>query len=332
MKLLHLGHTQSMKIAVLTSGGDSPGMNAAIRAVVRQGISNDHAVFGFVEGYRGLADGEMIELNNRLVSEIIDRGGTFLRTSRYIEFTDYAVQQKAVDHLKRLKIDSLIVIGGEGSMQGAHQLCKLGVRVVGVPASIDNDIYGTDYAIGFDTALNTVVEMLSKLRDTASAHERIFVVEVMGRRSGAIALNAGLAGGADYMCLPGTPAVDPDQIDRISALIERRYELGKTHTLIIVAEGAGSAGEVAGALRATTGREVRVTVLGHIQRGGSPSALDRLLASQLGSYAVDLADDGKSDIMVGLSGRHLTVTPLEETFTKQVNADSGLYQLAKVLA
>jgi len=321
-----------MKIGVLTSGGDSPGMNAAIRAVVRQAASNHHAVVGFVEGYRGLVDDEMIELSNRLVSEVIDRGGTFLRTSRYLEFTDYKMQMKAAENLRRAEIASLIVIGGEGSMAGAHALCRLGIRVIGVPASIDNDIYGTDYAIGFDTALNTVVEMLSKLRDTASAHERVFVVEVMGRRSGAIALNAGLAGGADYMCLPGTPATDPEQIDKISALIERRYELGKTHTLIIVAEGAGSAGEVAGALRATTGREVRVTVLGHIQRGGSPSALDRLIASQLGSYAVDLADDGRSDIMVGLSGRHLTTTPLEETFTKKVNADSGLYQLAKVLA
>jgi len=321
-----------MKIAVLTSGGDSPGMNAAIRAVVRQATANNHIVFGFVEGYRGLADGESLELNNRLVSEIIDRGGTFLRTSRYMDFIDHQVQMKAVTNLKSLDIESLIVIGGEGSMAGAHSLCNLGVRVIGVPASIDNDIYGTDYAIGFDTALNTVVAMLSKLRDTASAHERIFIVEVMGRRSGAIALNAGLAGGADYMCLPGTPATEPNQIDQISALIERRYELGKTHTLIIFAEGAGSAGEVAGALRATTGREVRVTVLGHIQRGGSPSALDRLIASRLGSYAADLADDGKSDIMVGLGGGQLITTPLEETFTKKVNADNGLYKLAKVLA
>lgn len=321
-----------MKIAVLTSGGDSPGMNAGIRAITRRAIADHHTVRGYVEGYRGLVDGESVELNNNIVAEIIDRGGTFLRTSRYVQFTDYKVQQTAADGLRKANVDALIVIGGEGTMQGAHQLCKLGIRIVGIPASIDNDIYGTDYAIGFDTALNTVVEMLSKLRDTASAHERIFVVEVMGRRSGAIALNAGLAGGADYMCLPGTPATDAEQIDKISTMIERRYQLGKTHTLIIVAEGAGSAGEVAGALRATTGREVRVTVLGHIQRGGSPSALDRLLAGQLGSFAVDLADDGKSDIMVGLNGRQLTVTPLEDAFTKKVTADSGLYQLAKVLA
>lgn len=321
-----------MRIAVLTSGGDAPGMNAAIRSVVRQSLADQDKIFGYIEGFSGLVDGELLEFDSRMVSEIIDHGGTILRTSRYLPFIEPEVQFKAMDRLKEQEIDSLIVIGGNGSMAGAHALSKLGFRVVGIPASIDNDVFGTDHTIGFDTALNTVICVLSKLRDTASAHERIFIVEVMGRTSGAIALNAGVAGGADFICLPDTPATDPKQIGQICRLVERRYTLGKTHTLIMVAEGAGSASSIAEAVRDQTGREVRVSVLGHMQRGGAPSAFDRLLASQLGARAVELVNKGKSDLMVGLSGGRLAETPLEETYTKKVDTTGGLFELAKILA
>lgn len=321
-----------MNFGVLTSGGDSPGMNAAIRAVVRQGFAAGVQVFGFTEGYRGLADNEFVRLTGKSVSETIDRGGTILRTARFEAFKEREVQLKCLANLRNEKIDTLIVVGGEGSMRGADCLVELGAGVIGVPASIDNDIYGTDYSIGFDTALNTVIEVLGKLRDTASAHERIFVVEVMGRRSGAIALNAGLAGGADYVCLPDKPATDPGQLKKIVELTEKRFSQGKNHTLIVVAEGAGSAGSVSEAVQAATGREVRISILGHIQRGGSPSALDRVLASRLGAGAVDLAVTGGSGLMIGLVGNALQTTSLKDTFTKSVETDKELLKLAKTLA
>jgi 6-phosphofructokinase 1 len=326
------GHLLVMNIAVLTSGGDSPGMNAGIRAIVRHGISQGHQIFGFVEGFRGLVDKEKLELDRASVSEIIDRGGTILRTSRYDEFLRPEIQKQAARNLQSAGIDALIVIGGEGSMRGTDALGKNGASVIGVPASIDNDIYGTDFSIGFDSALNTVVAMLSKLRDTASSHERIFVVEVMGRRSGSIALNAGVAGGADYTCLPGTPAIAPEQVKEMTAIVNSRYRRGKTHTLIVVAEGAGSAAEVAAAIHAGTDQEVRISVLGHIQRGGSPSAMDRLLASRLGAHAVDLAAAGKSGLMVGLVGGRLTATELPAAFGQKAALDADLYRLAKEVA
>ncbi len=321
-----------MKIAILTSGGDSPGMNAAIRAVVRQGLNERCQILGFVEGFRGLTDNEAIEFTSQAVSEIIDRGGTILRTSRFPEFINENTQQKAIANLKNSGIESLIVIGGEGSMKGAHALNKLGFKTIGVPASIDNDVFGTEFAIGFDTALNTVIDVLKKLRDTASAHERIFVIEVMGRKSGQIAVYAGLAGGADYICMPDIPATDPTQLNHIYKLVEKRYQQGKTHTLIVIAEGAGPSFKVSEAIEMATGREVRLSVLGHVQRGGSPSALDRVLASRLGSRAVKLAVAGVSDVMVGMLEGKISKTPLSEVCTRKVVGNQELCELANVLS
>ena len=307
-------------------------MNASIRAVVRQGIHEESQILGFVEGFRGLTDNEAIEFTSPAVSEIIDRGGTILRTSRYPEFLDEETRQKAVANLKNRGIESLIVIGGEGSMKGAHALNKLGFKTIGVPASIDNDVFGTEFAIGFDTALNTVIDVLKKLRDTASAHERIFVIEVMGRKSGQIAVFAGLAGGADYICLPDTPATDTRQLDRIFKLVEERYRRGKTHTLIVVAEGAGPSFKVSEAIEIATGREVRLSVLGHVQRGGSPSALDRVLASRLGASAVKLAVAGVFDVMVGMVRGEISNTPLSEVCIGKVVVNPELTKLANVLS
>ena len=321
-----------MKIAVLTSGGDSPGMNAAIRAVVRQGINERCQIIGFVEGFRGLTDNEAIEFTSPAVSEIIDRGGTILRTSRFPEFLSVETRQKAIANLKNRDIESLIIIGGEGSMKGAHALNEMGFKAIGIPASIDNDVFGTKFAIGFDTALNTVIDVLKKLRDTASSHERIFVIEVMGRESGQIAIYAGLAGGADYICMPDTPVTDVTQLKRIYELVEERYQKGKTHTLIVVAEGAGPSYKVSEAIENKTGREVRLSVLGHVQRGGSPSALDRILASQLGSSAVKLAVAGVADVMVGMVEGAISDIPLSEVCTKKVVVDPALSELAHVLS
>ncbi len=321
-----------MNIAVLTSGGDSPGMNAAIRAVVRKGLIEKCRVYGFYEGFRGLTENQSAILNHSSVSEIIDRGGTMLRTSRYDPFKQLEIRARAAANLKSPKMDALIVIGGNGSMQGADLLRNLDVNVIGVPASIDNDVYGTDLSIGFDTALNTVVDMLRRLRDTASSHERIFIVEVMGRECGAIALYSGMAGGADHVCLPETPATGKQQLTQMAALVERRFDQGKTHTLIIVSEGSGSAKEVGSAIHERTGRDVRVSVLGHIQRGGSPTALDRVLAGRLAARAIDLAIAGEFGVMVGIEGTELVTTPLAETYMNTVQTDSELLNLASILS
>jgi len=321
-----------VNIAVLTSGGDSPGMNAAVRAVVRTGLAEKTRIFGFYEGYRGLTENRHVAFDHESVSEIIDRGGTILRTARYKEFLELETRERAAANLKALDIDTLIVIGGNGSMAGAEKLQELGAHAIGVPASIDNDVYGTDFSIGFDTALNTVVGLLSKLRDTASSHERIFIVEVMGRECGAIALFAGMAGGADHVCLPETPAMEERQLQQMSEIVNRRYRTGKTHTIIIVAEGSGSAEDVGRAIHERTRREVRVSVLGHIQRGGSPSAFDRILAGRLAARAVDLTIAGESGVMVGLGNGRTRTVPLIDTYTKPVETDPELAELASILS
>ncbi len=321
-----------MNIAILTSGGDSPGMNAALRAVVRKGLAEKLRVFGFYEGYRGLTENQHLAFDHESVSEIIDRGGTILRTARYKKFLEPDIRERAVANLEALDIKTLIVIGGNGSMAGAEKLEELGVHTIGIPASIDNDIYGTDYSIGFDTALNTVVGMLRKLRDTASSHERIFIVEVMGRKCGAIALFSGMAGGADHVCLPETPAMEERQLKQMSEIVNRRYRAGKTHTIIIVSEGSGSAEDVGRAIHERTGREVRVSVLGHIQRGGSPSAFDRILAGTLAARAVDLAIAEESGVMVGLRDGRVGTVPLVDTYTIPVETDPELAELASILS
>jgi len=315
------------RIAVITSGGDASGMNAAIRAVTRYGVSNGLEVYGFYEGYKGLINNKFELLDLSSVGGIIDRGGTFLYSARSERFKCRAGQAEAIGNLKKNGIDGLVVIGGDGSFRGAHEMHRQGVQVVGIPATIDNDIPGTDYSIGFDTALNVIISLISKIRDTAYSHDRIFVIEVMGRASGLIAIHAGLASGADYVLIPER---EVDVVKIAHNIKENRKD--KRHTLIIVAEGAARAGEVAATIKLLVGREVRVSVLGHIQRGGSPSALDRILAAEFGRKAVELLLAGKSDCMVGIRAMKIVTHSFEEVFEDRKDIDQSLYELVNILS
>jgi len=318
---------EKRNIALLTSGGDASGMNAVIRTITRYAIYNNLKVYGFYEGFKGLInnDFKVLELNS--VSGIIDRGGTFLYSARSERFKCKEGQKKAIDNLKKNKIEGLVVIGGGGSFRGAHELHKQKIQVVGIPTTIDNDVAGTDYSIGFDTALNVIIDIMSKIRDTASSHERIFVVEVMGRNSGIIAVNTGIACGADYILIP---EVEFD-LAKIASQIKHHRE-GKRHTLIIVAEGAASASDVASSIKLLAGHEVRVSVLGHIQRGGSPSAMDRMLAAKFGRKAVDLLLKGESDCMVGIRSMKIETSKFEDILDIKKTIDKDLYELANILA
>ena len=261
-------------IGVLTSGGDAPGMNAAVRSVVRTALKKGFRVLGIQRGYNGLINGEMFEMNMRSVSDIIHRGGTILYTARCLEFKEKAGVLKAVDVCKNAGIDGIVVIGGDGSFRGAADLSRLGVPCVGIPGTIDNDISCTDYTIGYDTAMNTAVEMIDKIRDTAQSHDRCSVVEVMGRHAGHIALNTGIACGASYIIVP---EVEYD-VNEVVKKIRAAGELGKHHFIILVAEGIGKVDEISRQIEEATGIETRGTVLGHVQRGGSPTLRDRLIA------------------------------------------------------
>ena len=318
---------EKRRIAILTSGGDASGMNAVIRTVTRYAIYRNLDVYGFYEGYKGLIanDFKLLDLNS--VGGIIDRGGTFLYSARSEEFKCKEGQEKAIANLKENRIEGIIVVGGDGSFRGAYDLHKQGIQVVGIPATIDNDIAGTDNSIGFDTALNVIINIISKIRDTASSHERIFVVEVMGRESGIIAVNTGIACGADYILIPEI-AVD---LVKIANDIKNHRE-GKRHTLIIVSEGTCSAGDVASSIKLLVGHEVRVSVLGHIQRGGSPSALDRILAAEFGKKAVDLLLEGESGSMVGIRSMKIETSKFEDIFEIKKGVDEDLYTLAHILA
>lgn len=316
-------------IGVLTSGGDAPGMNAAVRAVTRRASSKGCRVLGFKWGYRGLLDGSVVELDNRAVGGVMDRGGTFLGTARSAEFPTEEGQRRAVATLQRLRVEGLVVVGGDGSLAGAHELTKRGVQVVGVPATIDNDVGGSDVSIGFDTALNTVLDALYRIRDTASALERVFVVEVMGRTSGQLALAAAVAGGADIVVIPEIPW---DHEAAARAALDGHRD-GKLHTIAVVAEGAASGEEVARLLgEHMPGMDVKVSVLGHLQRGGTPTGIDRLVASQLGAKAVDLLLDGMTDVMVGTAGPALQTVSLTYACTQKTAINPELYQLCQVLA
>lgn len=305
-------------------------MNAAIRAVVRRAISKKIEVFGFKQGFTGLIENEYLKLDSPSVAGIIDRGGTFLGTARSEEFKTEAGQEMSVRNIKEdLELDGLIVIGGEGSFRGAHELHKRGVRTVGIPASIDNDVSGSDYCIGFDTALNTALDAISKIRDTASALERVFIIEVMGRNSGMLALYAGLAGGADVILIP---EVETD-LDTIRDVADAGYKKGKKHTIIVVAEGFLSASEVAQkVIREGEEHEVKVTVLGYIQRGGTPTGFDRMLASRFGAKAVDVLSEGMSEVIIGIQGRNLATVNMGFTYCVQSAIDPEIYRLAQVLA
>jgi len=315
-------------IGVLTSGGDAPGMNAAIRAVVRTGIFNGLKVLGIKKGFHGLVHGYIKEMNLSSVADIIHRGGTVLQTARSSEFMTNEGQQKALNIMKVFGIQGLIVIGGDGSFKGALELSKKGARVIGVPGTIDNDIAFTDYTIGFDTAVNTAVDAIGRIRDTTSSHNRANIVEVMGRNSGDIALCAGLAGGAESIIIP---EVGYD-VDEVCKRIMQGRNRGKLHSIIVLAEGVGGAFEMAHAIEEKVDVETRVTILGHIQRGGSPTSFDRIMASRLGAKAVELLMEEQSAKMVGLYGNKIHEADLEQVITSKREFSADMYALAKILS
>jgi len=296
-------------IGVLTSGGDAPGMNAVIRAVVRAGINSGYRVYGVRRGYHGLWRGDYEELNSRSVSETLQRGGTFLMTARSKTFNSPEGVAKAVEMCKIFDINVVIAIGGDGTYRGALDLSRAGVPVIGIPGTIDNDIACTDYTIGYDTAMNTAMECIDKLRDTASSHERCSVIEVMGRKAGYIALNVGIATGAEVILIPEVP-YDFDR-DVIKVLLEGRNR-GKRHYIVVVAEGAGSAMDISQRIETITGIESRPTILGHLQRGGSPTLRDRLMASLMGSHAIDCIKEGRLNSIIAYKHGEVIDIPIEE--------------------
>ncbi|MFJ8237208.1 6-phosphofructokinase [Ureibacillus sp. NPDC094379] len=316
------------RIAVLTSGGDSPGMNAAVRAVVRKANFHGVEVMGIFHGYEGFIHGKMELLNLGSVGGIIQRGGTKLFSSRCPEFKQNEYQLQGLEKMKEAGVEALVVIGGDGSYRGAKALTEKGFPCVGVPGTIDNDIPGTEYTIGFDTAINTVIESIDKIRDTATSHENSFVVEVMGRNAGDIALWAGLAAGAESVIIPE----EEYNLDEIIARMKQGEARGKKHSIIIVAEGAISANDLAKLLKEKAGITTRVSVLGHIQRGGSPTARDRVLASRLGAKAVEVLLEGKSGRAVGIKNHQIYDYDLDDVFNNKHKADISLYTLSKELS
>ncbi|WP_080844455.1 6-phosphofructokinase [Cytobacillus gottheilii] len=316
------------RIGVLTSGGDSPGMNAAVRAVVRKAIFHNVEIYGIFGGYAGLISGNIKKLELGSVGDIIHRGGTMLYSARCEEFKTKEGQQKGIEQLKKHGIDGLVVIGGDGSYRGAKALTEQGFPCAGVPGTIDNDINGTQYTIGFDTALNTVIDAIDKIRDTATSHERTFIIEVMGRDAGDIALWAGLAGGAETILIP---EVGYD-IQEIKSRLIKGHERGKKHSIIVVAEGVCSGVDFAKQVKEVTDFDTRVSVLGHIQRGGSPTAFDRVLASRLGARAVELLLDGKGGRAVGVQNNNVVDHHFEEIFNMKHEIDTDLYKLSQELS
>ncbi|MXQ54120.1 6-phosphofructokinase [Shimazuella alba] len=316
------------RIAVLTSGGDAPGMNAAIRAVVRAAIFAGMEVFGVKRGYTGLIQGDIIPLPLGSVGDIIHRGGTILYTARSDEFRTEEGQAKALAQLQKFEIDGLIVIGGDGTFCGATKLAAKGIKTIGIPGTIDNDIPGTEFTIGFDTAINTVIDCIDKIRDTATSHERTYVVEVMGRNAGDIALWAGVAGGAESILIPEEPFHLAEIISRLNRGVER----GKKHSIILIAEGVGNGVEVAKVIEEESGLETRVTILGHVQRGGSPTAFDRVLASRMGVKAVELILEGASNQMVAVRNGKPIGVPFTVAFTEKHTPDLTLYPLTEQLS
>jgi len=316
-------------IGVITPGGDAPGMNTAIRAVVRTAIFNGLKVYGIERGFTGLIEGKIVDMELQSVGGIINRGGTILHTHRCPEFKQKPARKKAVDNLRAFNIQGLVVIGGDGSIRASQELHKeFGISIINVPASIDNDIYGTDYSIGFDTAVNTAVEAIDKIRDTATSHERVFVIEVMGRYNGFIALDVGLVAGEEAIIIPEIPF----NLDAIGQKLRYGQQRGKSSFIVVVAEGAAKAAEVAQHLKKRTKMDVRVSVLGHMQRGGAPSALSREVACKLGARAVQLLIEGKNALMVGMLSDKIIETPIEEVVRRKKKIDVAVYKLANMLA
>lgn len=315
-------------IGVLTSGGDAPGMNAAVRAVVRTAIKKGFRVKGIIRGYNGLIKGELVEMEMRSVSDIIHRGGTVLYTARCKEFRDMPGILKARDTCIENNIKGIVVIGGDGSFRGAADLSAQGIPCVGIPGTIDNDISCTEYTIGYDSAMNTAIEMIDKLRDTSQSHDRCSVVEVMGRHAGYIALNVGIACGATSILVPeiNTP------IEHVVEKIKLSKRLGKQHHIILVAEGVGKVDEIAKTLQEGTGIEARGTVLGHVQRGGNPTVRDRVAASQFGHYAVELLENGIGNRVLGLRDNKIVDFDIQEALRMKKPFEEELFRMANEIS
>lgn len=316
-------------IAVLTSGGDAPGMNAAVRAVVRSGISKGMKVYGVSRGYNGLLTREVTELNLRSVSDIIHRGGTVLYTARSTEFNTPAGVKKAADYCRELGVTGVVVIGGDGSFRGARDLTGEGIPCVGIPGTIDNDIACSEYTVGFDTAMNTAMEMVDKIRDTAQSHDRCSVVEVMGRRCGDIALQTGIAVGATAILVP---EVEYDIERDVIARIIKNQGTGKKHFIVVVAEGVGKVNELATYIQTRTGIETRATILGHVQRGGSPTLRDRVVASQMGYKAVELLENDKGNRVVAMKNGVIVDFDITEALNMKRVFDKDLYDIAHTIS
>jgi len=320
------------RVAVFTSGGDAPGMNACIRAVVRGGLHYGLEMFGIIRGYNGMIKGDIIPLNSQSVSNIVQRGGTILKSARSKEFMTPEGRKKGYDQLKAHGIDGLIAIGGNGTFTGAEIFFnEFQIPTVGAPGTIDNDLYGTDYTIGFDTAVNTALDAIDKIRDTADSHDRIFFIEVMGRDSGYIAMQSGISGGAESILIPEERQTVEDVVSVLKAGFDRK----KSSSIVIVAEGdeEGHAAEVAEKIKATIDVpvDIRVTNLGHIQRGGSPTAYDRILSSRLGLGALEGLLNGQKNVMAGIVNDELIYTPLHDTITKKKLINSDLLRMASIL-
>lgn len=316
------------KIAVLTSGGDAPGMNAAIRAVVRTGIARGYEVYGIRRGYNGLLKREIDKMTFHDVSEKLQHGGTFLFTARSAEFGEDAGKQKAAKICEEMGIETLIVIGGDGSFKGARDLSKYGVNIIGIPGTIDLDIDYTEYTIGFDTAVNTAMEAIDRLRETSNSHERCSVVEVMGRSAGYIALWCGIANGAEQILIQEKFNGD---YNKLIEQIKKNRKAGMTHQVIVNAEGIGHSNSLAKLIEGATGIETRATILGHLQRGGSPTARDRVYASVMGAYAIDVIDQGRKNRLIGYKDGHVYDIDVDEAFAMQKDINDYEYEVAGIL-
>jgi len=316
------------RIGILTSGGDAPGMNAAVRAVVRVAIFNGLKVSGIRRGYQGLIEGDIFDMDVSSVGDIIHRGGTILQSARCLEFKTEEGLQKGLDMLNLFNIDGLVVCGGDGSYNGAYKLWQKGFPTIGIPGTIDNDLGYTDYTIGFDTAINTVVNAIGNLRDTSSSHGRANIVEVMGRHCGDIALHAGLAGGAETILIP---EVNFD-IDEVCRKLLQGKNRGKLHNIILVAEGVGKPYEIADAIKEKIDMDTRVSIIGHLQRGGIPTAFDRIIASRFGNHAVELLMEGKGGRAVGIDGNDIIDVSLEDAVKPNDRLNKKMYDLAQVLS
>ncbi|MDR3590328.1 MAG: 6-phosphofructokinase [Negativicutes bacterium] len=316
------------KFAILTSGGDAPGMNAVIRAVTRKGLYHGFEVLGVLRGYQGLISGDFLPMQLSTVGGIINQGGTVLKTARSEAFKTEEGFSAALRQIEKHKLEAVVVIGGDGSMAGAQKLAEAGVSTIVIPATIDNDMAGTEYTLGFDTALNSILDAASKIRDTAASHERVAIIEVMGRHSGQLALAAGLAGGAELILVPEVPM----SIEEVCYVLRQGHQRGKQSSIVIVAEGAGKGYDVAAQIAAKTGYATHVTVLGYIQRGGSPTATDNIIGSRMGGKAIDCILADELNCLVAWQKGDITTVPYSEAFAGKRGIDCDQYELARVLS